>query len=79
MTDAPEPPPEPAESRAIELLRLLGSDTPPVSPRFTSDLVVRARRQRAFAVPLRALGGFVAAIAVAVAGAAIAGRREPKP
>ena len=76
MTDAPEPPSEPAESRAIELLRLVGSQTPTVSPAFTQELVVRARAQRAIAVPLRALGGFVAALAVAVAGAVRAGRRS---
>ena len=34
---------EPAESRAIELLRLVGSQTPAVSSRFTADLVARAR------------------------------------
>jgi hypothetical protein len=67
MSDAPEPPPEPAESRAIELLRLLGSETPAVSTRFTSEVVRRARAQRAIATPLRALGGFVAALAAAVA------------
>lgn len=76
MTDAPEPPSEPAESRAIELLRLVGSQTPAVSPAFTQELVVRARAQRAIAVPLRALGGFVAALAVAVASAVRAGRRS---
>jgi hypothetical protein len=69
MSDAPEPPSEPAESRAIELLRMVGSQTPAVSTRFTADLVALARRQHAIAVPLRALGGFVAAIAVALAGA----------
>jgi hypothetical protein len=76
MTDAPEPPFEPAESRAIELLRLVGSETPTVSPEFTRELVMRARAQRAIAVPLRALGGFVAALAVAVVGAVSAGRRS---
>jgi len=69
MNDTPEPPPEPAESRAIELLRLVGSQTPEVSSRFTADLVARARAQRAFAVPLRVLGGLVAALATALAGA----------
>jgi hypothetical protein len=76
MTDVPsDPPPGPAESRAIELVRLMAGQTPAVSERFTADLVVRARRQRALAVPLRALGGFVAAIALAVAGAVRSGRR----
>jgi hypothetical protein len=69
MSDSPEPPPEPAESRAIELMRLVGSETPPVSARFTADVVTRARAQRAIAVPLRALGSFVAALAAALAGA----------
>jgi hypothetical protein len=69
VSDAPEPPPGPAESRAIELLRLLGRETPAVSSRFTSDLVARARAQHAVAGPLRALGGLVAALASALAGA----------
>jgi hypothetical protein len=79
MSDAPEPPPEPVESRAIELLRLVGSQTPAVSARFTPELVVRARRQRAIAVPLRVLGGFVAALATALAGAMSGGRGERRP
>lgn len=77
MSDAPEPPPGPAESRAIELLGLLARDTPTVSERFASEVVVRARRQRAIAVPLRALGGLVAALTVAVFGAMRPGHREP--
>lgn len=68
MTDAPQPPSGPAESRAIELLRLVGTQTPAVSARFTSDLVARARAQRAIAGPLRVLGGLVAAIAAAITG-----------
>jgi hypothetical protein len=76
MSDAPEPPPEPAESRAIELLRLLGSQTPSISQRFTADLVARARTQHAIAGPLRAVGGLVSAIAVALIGAARAGRER---
>jgi hypothetical protein len=79
MSDAPQPPNEPAESRAIELLRMVGSQTPAVSSRFTADLVARARRQRAVAVPLRALGGFVAAVAAAFAGAVRSGREERRP
>jgi hypothetical protein len=66
MTDVPDPPTGPAESRAIELLRLVGGDTPAVSDSFTPDLVRRARGQHAVAVPLRALGGFVAALAFAL-------------
>jgi hypothetical protein len=75
MSDTTDPPPDPAESRAIELLRLVGSQTP-VSSRFTEDLVARARAQRAIAVPLRALGGLVAALAAAVAGAVRSTRTE---
>ena len=67
MSDVNDPPPEPAESRAIELLRLVGSQTPAVSARFTADVVRRARAQRAIAAPLRTLGEFVAAVAAAVA------------
>lgn len=79
MSDASEPPPEPAESRAIELLRLVGSQTPAVSSRFTTDLVARARAQRALAVPLRALGGLVVAIAAALAGTVRSTREERRP
>jgi hypothetical protein len=66
MTDVPNPPPDRAESRAIELLRLVGSQTPSISSRFSTEVVARARAQRALAVPLRALGGFLAALADAV-------------
>lgn len=78
MNDAPEPPPEPAESRAIELLRLVASETPDTSARYTSDVVARARTQRAFVVPLRALGGLVAALATALAAAIRTGRGEQR-
>jgi hypothetical protein len=80
MTDAPEPPPGPAESRAVELLRLVGSQTPEVSSGFTADVVARARAQRAMAVPLRAFGGLVAALAVALAAvvrSSGSGKRRP--
>jgi hypothetical protein len=80
MTDIPEPPQDAAESRAIELLRLVGTRTPSVRPGFTSDVVSRARVQRAFATPLRALGGLVTALAAAL-GSAVRGaggmRRRP--
>jgi hypothetical protein len=79
MSDPTEPSLEPAESRAAELLRLVGSQTPAVSSRFTSELVERARRQSAVAVPLRALGGLVAAIATALAGAVRSGRGTGRP
>jgi hypothetical protein len=67
MSDVPNPPPDGAESRAIELLRLVGSETPSLSSRFHADLIARARAQRALAAPLSALGGFLAALAEAVA------------
>jgi hypothetical protein len=79
MSDTIEPPPGPAESRAIELMRMVGSETPAVSSRFTADLVARARAQRAIAVPLRALGGIVAAVAAAFAGAVRSTRTERNP
>ena len=79
MSDPPDPSLEPAESRAVELLRLVGSQTPAVSSRFTADLVERARRQHAVAVPMRALGGLVAAIAAALAAAVRGGRGTERP
>jgi hypothetical protein len=66
MSDVPNPPPDRAESRAIELLRLVGSQTPSLSSRFNAELVARARAQHAIAVPMRALGSFLAALAEAV-------------
>ena len=55
MSDPSEPSLEPAESRAVELLRLVGSQTPAVSSRFTDRLVERARRAAAPSpCPLRA-------------------------
>ena len=78
MSDPSEPSLEPAESRAVELLRLVGSQTPVVSSHFTAELVERARRQRAVAVPMRAIGGLVAAIAFALAGAVRSGRGQER-
>ena len=77
MNDVPDPPSEPAESRAVELLRLVGSQTPSISSRFSTDVVSRARAQRALAVPLRALGGLVVALAEAFA--SVIGRRGSRP
>jgi hypothetical protein len=79
MSDTTEPPPEPAESRAIELLRLVGSQTPAVGSSFTAQLVARARAQRSIAGPLRALGGLVAALASALGNAVRATRKERRP
>jgi hypothetical protein len=66
MSDADDPPPVPGETRAIELLRMVGSHTPEVHPGFTGRVVARARAQHAVAGPLRALSGFVAAVAAAL-------------
>jgi hypothetical protein len=77
MTEIPEPPPDAAESRAIELVRLVGAHQPDVDPGFTSDVVTRARMQRAFAVPARALGGLLAALATALGAAVRGARRAP--
>ena len=79
MSDPSDPSLEPAESRAVELLRLVGSQTPAVSSRFTAELVERARRQRAVVVPLRAIGGLVAAIAGELSGAVRGGRGTGRP
>ena len=76
MSDAHEPPPGPTESRAIELMRLVGTRTPAISSHFNADVVSRARAQRAIAGPFRALGGLLAAIATAVAAAALGSSRE---
>ena len=65
MTQIPEPPPDPAEARAIELLRLVGGRTPGLGPDFTADVVTRARLQRTLAAPVRAVGGLLAALAAA--------------
>jgi hypothetical protein len=75
MSDTPDPTPEPGESRAIELLRLVGSQTPAVGSSFTARLIARARAQAAVATPLRAIGGLVAALASAV-GYAVRATRE---
>jgi hypothetical protein len=80
MTEIPEPPPDAAESRVIELLRLVGGRTPAVDPRFTTEVVTRARVQRAFAAPARAIGGLLAALATALGAAlreAATSRRQP--
>ena len=79
MSDTPEPSDGPAESRAIELLRLVGSQTPAVGASYTTRLVARARAQRAIAGPLRALGGLVAAFASAIGQAVRSGREEQRP
>lgn len=83
MTDDPAPPPDPAdadepdERRVSELLALVATREPAVSDHFTPAVVGRARTQRAVALPLRALGLFLSALAGAVAGAMAAERRRP--
>ena len=61
---------DPAEVRAAELLALVATSTPEVSAGFGPALLGRARTQRAVAAPLRALGGFLLALAAAAAAAA---------
>jgi hypothetical protein len=78
MTDPPSESPDPAEPRVADLLALVGTRMPPVSDAFTPQLVARARRQHAVAVPLRVLGAFVAALAAAVGAAAGVGPKEPR-
>jgi hypothetical protein len=78
MTETPEPPLDPAEARAVELIRLVRTRTPSVRPGFTTNVVTRARIQRAMATPLRALGGLLVALAVAL-GEAVRGGTRRRP
>ena len=79
MSDTPSLPPDldPAERRAAELLSLIAQRTPSVSEHFTTELVTRARAQKAIAMPLRVLGNFLASLAGALFAAAGTRRREP--
>jgi hypothetical protein len=80
MSDPEDPPPVRGETRAIELLRMVGGHTPEVRPGFTRRVVTRARAQQAVAGPLRALGGLIAAVASALSSvvrSAGGERREP--
>ena len=79
MSDSPPLPPDldPAERRAAELLALVAGRTPSVSDQFTAELLVRARAQRAIAMPLRVVGNFLASLVGAVFAAAGTRRREP--
>jgi hypothetical protein len=79
MTDVPDQPPSAAEARAIELLQLVGGRTPALGPRFAAEVVTRARAQRAFARPARALGGLLAALVVALGGAIRVGTERRRP
>jgi hypothetical protein len=80
MTEIPEPPPDPAASRAIELVRLVSSRGPVLSPGFTREVVTRARVQRALAAPARAVGDLLAALGAALGAVlrtATGGSRRP--
>jgi hypothetical protein len=79
MSDTPSLPPDldPAERRAAELLSLVARRTPSVSDQFTAELVMRARAQKAVAVPLWVLGGFLASLAGALYAALGTRQREP--
>ncbi len=78
MTDPPPEPVEPSHQRVSELVALVGTREPAVSDRFTPVLVGRARTQHAIALPLRAFGVFLTALAGAVAGALSSGDRGPR-
>lgn len=79
MSDTPVPPPDAdaAERRAAELLALVATREPHISDEFTAELVTRARAQKAVAVPLRAVGRFLASLAGALYAALGTRRREP--
>lgn len=76
MTD--DEPIPPAERRTAELLALVASQSPEVPEHFSRGLMRRVRVQRAAVVPLRVVGGLVAAIAAGF-GAALRthSRRDP--
>ena len=52
----------PAEQRLIQLLGVLTGSQPSADPEFASRVVRRARAQHAVATPMRAVGGFLAAM-----------------
>jgi len=68
MSDDPSVPPDldPAERRAADLLSLVAQRTPSVSERFTTELVARARTQKAITVPFAVLGNFLSSLAGAL-------------
>ena len=63
MSDRDDDVTDPAEARAAELLALVATAAPEISPRFGPALIARARTQAAVASPLRALAGFLLAVA----------------
>jgi len=52
----------PAEARLAQLLELLAVAPPAVDADFAGRVVRRARLQHAVVVPMRAVGGFLAAV-----------------
>jgi hypothetical protein len=76
MTDPPNDSPDAAEQRASELLALVATSQPELSERFVASLIARARGQAAIAVPLRALGVFLLALADAARAAMYGGGRR---
>jgi len=75
MSDHHEPS-DSAEARAAELLALVATWTPDVSPGFGPALIGRARAQAAVAAPLRVLGGFLLALGAAAAAQVAARERR---
>ena len=76
MSDRDDDVTDPAEARAAELLALVATAAPEISPRFGPALIARARTQAAVASPLRALAGFLLAVGTAATAAAQPSRRE---
>jgi hypothetical protein len=79
MTDSTNDSPDAAERRASQLLALVATRQPELSERFIALLIARARGQRAVAVPLRAFGTFVLALADAARAALYRADRGGQP
>jgi hypothetical protein len=77
MSDHDDEAADPADARAAQLLGLVATAAPELSPGFGPALLARARAQGAVAPPLRAFGEFLLALATAAGAAAQppAGRR----
>jgi hypothetical protein len=65
MSDETPEPRTPAEARLAHLLEALAV-TPAVDPDLAGRVARRARLQHAIVVPMRAVGGFVAAVGTGV-------------
>lgn len=76
MSDRDDDTEDPVEARAAELLALVATAAPAISPQFGAALIARARTQAAVAAPLRALAGFLLAVGAAAAAAAQPEREE---